>query len=152
MLQLNTLKKLVKKKQRIGRGGSRGGTSGKGGKGQTARSGGKTRRGFEGGQMPIARRLPKRGFSNDPFRQEVKIINLQQIEDAFEVGAQVDRGSLIEKGLLKLSKGAKGQTIVKILGQGSLTKKVTIVADAFSKSALQAIEKVGGKAQLTKEI
>ena len=94
--QLNNLAPLVKKRQRIGRGGSRGGTSGKGHKGQLARTGGKSkvRFGFEGGQIPLARRMPKRGFNNSAFRIEQAIVNLDDLERIF------DNGTLITKELL----------------------------------------------------
>jgi large subunit ribosomal protein L15 len=154
MLTLNKLTRLVKKRKTIGRGGSRGGTSGRGHKGQKARTGGMHgRRAFEGGQMPLYRRLAKRGFNNANFQQELELINLQQLNDFFENGAQVDRAALIEKGLLKkVTSMATAQKTLKILGKGVLTKKLVIVADAFSKTAAQAIEKQGGKAQITKEI
>ena len=88
MLNLHNLTPLVKKRKRIGRGGKRGGTSGKGHKGQSARSGGQqSANGFEGGQMPLFRRLPKRGFNNSPFAQVTKIVNLQQLNEVFEDGA-----------------------------------------------------------------
>ena len=151
MSQLNKLSSLVKKRKTIGRGGSRGGTSGKGGKGQTARSGGSTRLGFEGGQMPLFRRLPKRGFNNYEFAKEVSIVNLKAINDAFSEGQEVTPETLIEKGLVSVKKGNKSPLLVKVLGNGALSKKLTVIADAFSASAREAIEKSGGKAQLTKE-
>jgi large subunit ribosomal protein L15 len=152
MLQLNNLTPLVKKRKRVGRGGSRGGTSGKGHKGQKARSGGYVRAGFEGGQMPLFRRSPKSGFTNANFKKEVEVINLEQINAFFEDGAHVDREALVQKGLLKTKNSAQGAArMLKILGKGDLAKKVTITADAFSASAVSAIEKLGGKVQLTKE-
>jgi large subunit ribosomal protein L15 len=152
MLQLNKLKPLVKKRKRVGRGGSRGGTSGKGHKGQKARSGGYVSPKFEGGQMPLYRRLPKRGFNNKDFKQIVEIVNVKQLNELFEDGAHVDKALLIEKGLIRLKKGVKGTVVLKVLGDGPLAKKLTVVADAFSQSALAAINNLGGKAQLTKEI
>jgi large subunit ribosomal protein L15 len=142
MLQLNTLVKLTKKRKRVGRGGSRGGTSGKGGKGQNARSGGGVRPSFEGGQMPISRRLPKRGFSNSPFALKVSIITLRQLESFVQDGDMVTKDLLIEKKLLK-----KGW-LLKVLATGILTKKVTIEADAFSNGAVEAITRVGGEAKV----
>lgn len=148
MFQLNNLTPLVKKRKRVGRGGKLGGTSGKGHKGQKARSGGYVRIGFEGGQMPLFRRLPKRGFNNFNFRTEYEIVNLKQLEDAFTVSEIVTRESLLEKGLIKAHKGY----LLKVLGNGELSKKLTVHADAFSKSALKAIEDCGGEARLNKEI
>lgn len=154
MLQLNNLSSLVKKRKTIGRGGSRGGTSGKGGKGQTARSGGSTRPGFEGGQMPLFRRLPKRGFNNMEFAKNFEVVNIKAINEFFKDGEEVTREALIEKGLVTVKKGVqrKNPVLIKVLGNGSLTKKLTIHADAFSKSALKAIQDCGGEARLTKEI
>jgi len=148
MLQLNKLTPLCKKRKRVGRGGSRGGTSGKGHKGQKARSGCKISPTFEGGQMPLVRRLPKRGFNNTRFQTEVKIISLQRLNDVFNEGDTVDKNVLIEKGILK----GRGKFALKVLGNGELSKKLTVVADCFSKSAQKAIEDLGGQAQLTKEI
>lgn len=142
MLQLNTLVKLTKKRKRVGRGGSRGGTSGKGGKGQNARSGGGVRPSFEGGQMPISRRLPKRGFSNAPFAFKIDIVTLRQIESFVNDGDVVTKDLLIEKKLLKQG------WLLKILATGTLTKKVTIEANAFSNGAVEAITRVGGEAKV----
>jgi large subunit ribosomal protein L15 len=147
MFQLNTLSPLVKKRKRVGRGGKLGGTSGKGHKGQKARSGGFIRIGFEGGQMPLFRRLPKRGFNNHNFRDEVVIVNLDQLEKAFDANSLVTKDVLLEKGLIKSCKGA----LLKILGTGKLSKKLTIQADSFSKSAVKAIEDCGGEARVIKE-
>lgn len=142
MLQLNNLVGLTKKRKRVGRGGSRGGTSGKGGKGQNARSGGGVRPSFEGGQMPLSRRLPKRGFNNNLFATKIDIVTLRQIESAFNAGDVVTKDMLIEKKLLK-----KGW-LLKVLATGVLSKKVTIEADAFSNGALEAITRVGGEAKI----
>ncbi len=142
MLQLNNLVKLTKKRKRVGRGGSRGGTSGKGSKGQNARSGGGVRPSFEGGQMPISRRLPKRGFSNAPFALKINIITLRQLESFVNDGDVVTRDILIEKKLLK-----KGW-LLKVLATGTLSKKVTIEANAFSNGAIEAITRVGGEAKV----
>ena len=148
MFQLNDITPVCKKKKRVGRGGSRGGTSAKGHKGQKARSGPKISAAFEGGQMPLVRRLPKRGFNNTRFQTEVKIISLQRLNDVFNEGDTVDKNVLIEKGILK----GRGKFALKVLGNGELSKKLTVVADCFSKSAQKAIEDLGGQAQLTKEI
>lgn len=147
MFQLNTLSPIVKKRKRVGRGGKLGGTSGKGHKGQKARSGGFVRIGFEGGQMPLFRRLPKRGFNNFNFQDDVVIVNLEQLEKAFESNELVTKEALLEKGLIKSCQKA----LLKILGTGKLSKKLTIEADAFSKSAIKAIEDCGGEARVTKE-
>lgn len=145
MLQLNNLDKLTKKRKRVGRGGSRGGTSGKGHKGQKARSGGKVPAHFEGGQMSISRRLPKRGFTNHPFKTEYVLLTLEQLNTSFDEGAAVTTEVLIEKGLVK-----KGQKI-KLLANGTLKKKVTLTIDACSKSAKEAVEQVGGEVKLLQE-
>lgn len=150
MLQLNNLTPLVKARKRIGRGGKRGGTSTKGHKGQKARSGGYVRAGFEGGQMPLFRRLPKHGFNNAEFKTVVDIVNLGQLNDFFEDGAHIDKAALIEKKILKPNTAVVTRKL-KVLGNGVLSKKLTIVADAFSATAVNAIEKLGGKAQITKE-
>lgn len=156
MLRLHELPALVKKRKRIGRGGSRGGTSGRGSKGQRARSGGRKRKlaaGFEGGQMPLFRRLPKRGFNNDRFGEaEMHIINLEQLNNAFEEGATVDLAALVQKGLVSKKKSQKGMSnqMIKILGNGTLSKKLIVSADAFSKSAITAIQNLGGEARLMK--
>lgn len=147
MFQLNTLSPIVKKRKRVGRGGKLGGTSGKGHKGQKARSGGFVRIGFEGGQMPLFRRLPKRGFNNFNFRDDVVIVNLEQLEKAFDSNSLVNKEALLEKGLIKSCQKA----LLKVLGTGKLSKKLMIEADAFSKSAIKAIEDCGGEARVTKE-
>jgi len=147
MMQLNNLEKLKKARKRVGRGGDRGGTSGQGHKGQNARSGGGVRTSFEGGQMPLSRRLPKRGFTNR-FRRDVQIINLVDLETKFESKERVDRDSLTKRGILK----GKGTFLIKVLGQGTLSKELDVCVDLCSKSAKEAIEKAGGKIQLSKEI
>ena len=131
-------------KKRLGRGigSGLGKTSGKGHKGQWARSGGGVRPGFEGGQMPLIRRIPKRGFNNH-FRKVYSIVNLSVLE-SFENGAIVDIAALNEKGLIKFIKGSVG---LKVLGNGTLTKSLTVKASAFSAQAKEAIEKAGGKAE-----
>lgn len=134
-------KKSVK---RIGRGhGSGWGkTSGKGHKGQKARSGGSIRPGFEGGQMPLQRRVPKRGFNNI-FRKKIVALNLKQLETKFDNGAVVDVEALRNAGLVKNSFDG-----VKILGNVELTKSLTVKVDGFSAAAKEAIEKAGGKAEV----
>lgn len=148
MLQLNNLAPLCKKRKRVGRGGKRGGTSTKGGKGQTQRSGPHIGAGFEGGQMPLIRRLPKVGFNNTRFATEVKVVSLQRLNDNFNDGEKVDKNALIEKGIIK----GNNRFDIKILGNGEITKKLEVVADAFSKTAREAIINIGGQAILTKEM
>ena len=128
--------------KRLGRGigSGLGKTSGKGHKGQWARSGGGVRPGFEGGQMPLIRRIPKRGFNNH-FRKVYSIVNLSVLE-GFEANSVVDMQILNEKGLIKVVKGSIG---LKVLGNGTLTKALTVKAASFSASAKDAIEKAGGK-------
>ena len=134
----------TKERKRLGRGigSGLGKTSGKGHKGQWARSGGGVRPGFEGGQMPLIRRVPKRGFNNH-FRKVYSIVNLSVLE-SLEVNSVVDIEVLNEKGLIKLVKGSIG---LKVLGNGTLTKALTVKAASFSASAKEAIEKAGGKAE-----
>ena len=131
-------------KKRLGRGigSGLGKTSGKGHKGQWARSGGGVRPGFEGGQMPLIRRIPKRGFNNH-FRKVYSIVNLSVL-DSFEAGAVVDIAALNEKGLIKMVKDSAG---LKVLGNGAITKAITVKANKFSGSAKEAIENAGGKAE-----
>jgi large subunit ribosomal protein L15 len=154
MFQLSTLVSSGKKRKRIGRGGSRGGTSGKGHKGQKARTGHHGEGlGFEGGQMPLIRRLPKRGFKNTLFEANYSIVNLEQLEQLFQSGQEVTKESLEERGIVigkKSHKGDKGFKL-KILANGLLTKKLIVHADAASQAAIEAIEKAGGKIHLTKE-
>lgn len=124
-----------------GAGSGNGKTAGKGHKGQNARSGGGVRPGFEGGQMPLQRRIPKRGFTNI-FATKYATLNVAAL-NKFENGAVVDDKALIEAGLLK-----KTLDGVKILGQGDLTKKLTVTVAAFSESAKSKIEAAGGKAEV----
>jgi len=155
MAYLDNLVSSGKKRKRVGRGGSRGGTSGKGHKGQKARSGGTVRRGFEGGQMPLYRRLPKRGFTNARFKPETIIVNLSSLDKAFNEGDTVTMGQLIERKVIKVKKGkeqTKTKYMIKLLGEGEISKKLTVQLDAISKSAAQAIEKAGGSVQLTREM
>ena len=124
-----------------GNGSGNGKTAGRGQKGQWARSGGGVRVGFEGGQMPLTRRIPKRGFHNI-FAKPLEAVNVSVLEK-FEDGAVVDAKALLEKGIL-----SKCEYGVKILGNGSLTKKLTVQASAFSASAKEKIEAAGGKAEV----
>jgi large subunit ribosomal protein L15 len=149
MIQLHTLKPLVKKRKVIGRGGSRGGTSGKGSKGQNARSGGGVRASFEGGQMPLLRRTPKRGFNNEQFRDEVLTVDVKRITDFFQEGQVVTIDALIEHNVIKPKK-SKGLFKVKVLGNQA-SKKMVIQADAFSKGAQKALSDIGGEARLIEE-
>lgn len=141
-MDLNSLKPALgstKNRKRIGRGpgSGHGKTSTKGHKGQKARSGGSIKAGFEGGQMPLQRRLPKRGFT--PLtRVEYSVVNLQQLE-VFETGSTVDATALVSKGLIKSSCDA-----VKILGNGDLSKALNISATKFSQSAKDKIIAAGG--------
>ena len=131
-----------------GQGSGRGTTAGKGDKGQKSRSGGKTYAGFEGGQMPLYRRLAHRGFSNYPFKKAFQIVNLNEIEKRYSDGETVDDVSLHNKGLIKGS-NKKGVFTpahpVKILGNGDLTRKLTFKIQAISGSAKEKIEKSGGE-------
>ncbi len=131
----------VGKRKGRGAGTGNGKTAGRGNKGQWARSGGGVRVGFEGGQMPLARRIPKRGFHNI-FAKPLEIVNLSALE-RFADGETVTAQALLEKGVL--SKCTYGY---KVLGNGKLTKKLTVEASAFSKSAKEAIEAAGGKAEV----
>ncbi|MBB5218621.1 MULTISPECIES: 50S ribosomal protein L15 [Treponema] len=134
-----------KKKRIVGRGSSsgRGTTAGKGNKGQQSRSGGKTYVGFEGGQMPLYRRIAHRGFSNAVFRKEYVIFNVSELNAKFADGETVDVASLVKKGLL--NKCLDG---VKVLGDGEVTKKLNVVVDKISASAKAKIEKAGGTVSL----
>ena len=134
----------TKARKRIGRGpaSGQGKTAGKGHKGQLARAGRGLRAGFEGGQMPLQRRVPKRGFNNI-FATEMAIVNLATLEKCYNDGETVTVASLLEKGILK-----KTLDGVKILGRGELTKKLSVEANAFSESAKSKIEAAGGKAEV----
>ncbi len=124
-----------------GNGSGNGKTAGRGQKGQWSRSGGGGRVGFEGGQMPLARRIPKRGFHNI-FAKPLEAINVSAL-DKFEDGAEVGAAELLEAGIL-----SKCEYGVKILGKGSVSKKLTVRANAFSASAKEKIEAAGGKAEV----
>jgi large subunit ribosomal protein L15 len=156
MFELNKLRSSGKSRKRIGRGGSRGGSSGRGNKGQKARSGGGVRRGFEGGQMPLHRRLPKSGFNNAEFKKIFSIVNLGQLENIFKDGETVDFDALVRVGLVKIRSSApeivKKSALVKILAQGTLQKKLVVTAHAFSEAARAAIENSGGRVNLVKEM
>ena len=133
-----------KRRRRLGRGpgSGRGKTCGRGHKGAGSRSGsgGSVRASREGGQMPLFRRLPKRGFSNVLFKKSYAIINVQALEEQFKSGAKVDPKTLAEAGLIHRS------LPVKILGQGQIKKKLDVTAAAFSASAIKKIEEAGGSA------
>jgi len=142
-MRLHELKTRPGSKHRIkrlgcGESSGHGKTSGKGHKGQKARSGGSIRLGFEGGQMPLIRRLPKRGFNNAAFKTIYALVNLGNLEQ-FEEGVQVTEQLLRQKGLINGKFDG-----LKILGRGELTKKLTVEADKFSETARQGIEKAGG--------
>lgn len=134
----------VKDSKRLGRGTSsgHGKTSGKGQKGQNSRSGGGVRPGFEGGQNPLFRRVPKRGFNNYNFQTKYAVINVSDL-NKFEDGAVVTPEILKEMGLVK-----KQLDGIKVLGSGNLDKKITVKATMFSKAAKEKIEKSGGKAEV----
>jgi len=132
------------RRKRLGRGTSSGvgKTCGKGHKGQNARSGGGVRPGFEGGQVPLHRRIPKRGFSNVRFAAKYALVNLNSL-NSFKAGTSVDAEKLIEAKIIKNSYDG-----VKILAKGDLSKKLTIKAAKFSKTAVEKIEAAGGKAEV----
>ncbi len=134
-----------KKRKRVGRGpgSGHGKTSGRGHNGYGSRSGSSRRVGFEGGQTPLARRIAKRGFNNKAFALRVAIINVSDLENKFEAGTTVCPKELVSKGL------AHGKfDIVKVLGDGELTKKLTVQAHRFSKSAQEKITAQGGSAEI----
>ena len=146
-MKINDLKPAegaVKSTKRLGRGigSGTGKTSAKGHKGQNARSGGGVRPGFEGGQMPLIRRLPKRGFKN-PFRKEYTTVNVCAFE-VFEDGTEITAELLRDKGII----GKVEAYGLKVLGNGELTKKVTVKAQKFTQSAVEKIEKAGGKVEV----
>lgn len=146
-MKLHTMKPqdgATQTRKRVGRGvgSGLGKTSGKGHKGQNARSGGGVRPGFEGGQLPLYRRLPKRGFSNAMFKTEYAVINLSDL-NKFDDGALITPELLKDMGILKNQLSG-----VKVLGNGMLEKKLTVRAHSFSKVAKEQIEKLGGKAEV----
>lgn len=134
----------IKTRKRVGRGpgSGLGKTSGKGHKGQNARSGGGVRPGFEGGQLPLFRRLPKRGFTNAPFKTEYAVINLSDL-NKFDDGAVITPEILKEMGLVKNQLDG-----IKVLGNGTLEKKLVVKAHKFSNVAKEQIEKLGGKVEV----
>ena len=147
-MELNKLKPkkgATKTRKRVGRGpgSGQGKTAGRGEKGQKSRSGFSRQLGFEGGQMPLHRRLPKRGFTNI-FKKEYAVVNVSDLE-RFDNGATVDEGALREAGLVKGRKDG-----IKILGDGKLSKKLTVQAAKFSESARKQIEAAGGTCQETR--
>ncbi|MGH7945493.1 MAG: 50S ribosomal protein L15 [Opitutaceae bacterium] len=145
-MKLHELKNVpgaVHRKKRVGcgEGGGHGKTSGRGGKGQTARSGGSIRPGFEGGQMPLYRKLPHRGFNNYNHRIEIAIVNVSALASLDEKITEVDAKVLAEHGLIRADEPA-----VKILGDGEITRALKVTAAKFSESARVKIEKAGGQA------
>lgn len=132
----------TKSKKRVGRGGKYSKTAGRGEKGQNARSGGGVRPGFEGGQLPLFRRLGKRGFNNTRFRTVYATVNVSEL-NRFDENTVVTPELLIEVGIIK-----KELDGIKILGTGELTKKLTVKANKFSKTAKDKIESVGGKIEV----
>ncbi len=129
------------KRKRVGRGrgSGHGKTCGRGHKGVGQRAGGSIRRLTEGGQMPLFRRIPKRGFSNAPFRTDYDIVNVCDLDELFSNGDEVTKQTLVKVGLLR-----NDRVLVKILGDGDLAKKLTVLADRFSKSAKEKITAAGG--------
>ncbi|MFM7750476.1 MAG: 50S ribosomal protein L15 [Opitutaceae bacterium] len=145
-MKLHELKNVpgaVHRKKRVGcgEGGGRGKTSGRGGKGQTARSGGSIRPGFEGGQMPLYRKLPHRGFNNFNHRIEAAVVNVGDLNGLPAGIKEVTSAVLVEHGLLR-----SGETSVKVLGDGEIARPLKVTASKFSGSAKEKIEKAGGQA------
>ncbi len=132
----------VDKRKGRGHATGNGKTAGRGHKGQKARSGGGVRIGFEGGQMPLARRIPKRGFNNI-FAKPLDFVNVSMLNDKFADGAEVDVKAMLDAGILSDCKYG-----VKVLGNGEVTKKLTVKASAFSETAKEKIEAAGGKAEV----
>jgi large subunit ribosomal protein L15 len=145
-MKLHELKNVpgaIHRKKRVGcgEGGGHGKTSGRGGKGQSARSGSSIRPGFEGGQMPLYRKLPHRGFNNYEFRTEIAVVNLRDLGGLDASVKDVDATALAKAGLIR-----SGETVVKVLGDGEITRAINVTAAKFSESAKAKIEKAGGKA------
>lgn len=138
--QAGSSKKAWRKGRGVGTGNGK--TAGRGHKGQNARSGGGVRPGFEGGQIPMYRRIPKHGFSNFLFKKEYAIINVEQLEK-YENGAVISLETLINDGVVR-----KELNGLKVLGNGNITKKLTVQATVFSASAKEKIEAAGGKAEV----
>lgn len=141
--QLSNVKGAVHRRKRVGcgEGGGHGKTSGRGGKGQTARSGGSIRPGFEGGQMPLYRKLPHRGFNNANFRTSYAVVNVDDLSRLDESIVEVDAEVLADAGLIRRDK-----LPLKVLGNGDITRALKIKANRFSESAKAKIEKAGGEA------
>jgi large subunit ribosomal protein L15 len=145
-MKLHELKNVdgaIHRKKRVGcgEGGGHGKTSGRGGKGQSARSGSSIRPGFEGGQMPLYRKLPHRGFNNFNFRTEIAVVNLRDLAGLDESVKDVNAVSLAKAGLIR-----SGEVSVKVLGDGEITRAIKVTAAKFSESAKAKIEKAGGEA------
>jgi len=143
-MRLHDLKPLPGAKHRrkrlgIGESSGHGKTSTRGHKGQRARSGGSIRPGFEGGQMPLIRRLPKRGFNNSRFKEKVGIVNVGNLEECFKDGSCVNESTLRKRGLVR-----GHLQVVKLLGKGSITKQFSIEIDRISATAREKVEKAGG--------
>ncbi len=138
-----------KKKRIVGRGSSsgRGTTAGRGNKGQQSRSGGKVYVGFEGGQMPLFRRIARRGFSNYPFKKEYLVLNVCDLELKYADGETVNAKTLAEKGMIN----KKANPLIKILSNGDVTKKLTVEVDKISSTAKEKIEKAGGTVTVSGE-
>lgn len=136
-------KRKPRKRLGRGRGSGQGATSGRGNKGYHSRAGSNRSLGFEGGQNPMLKRIPKRGFNNANFRTEYEVINLACLQERFDDGARVDAAALAEARLVSDANG-----LVKILGNGELTKKLTVAANKFSKSAAEKIAQAGGSVEL----
>jgi len=142
-LKPNPGAKKRRKRLGIGESSGKGKTSGKGHKGQKARSGGSIRPGFEGGQMPLIRRLPKRGFNNKKFKTVFGIVNLDDLEKRFEAGTSVTEVVLREAGLIRGKIDG-----LKILGRGEITKSLTLEVDVITDSAREKVEKAGGSVSI----
>ncbi len=150
-MKLNELKNApgaVHRKKRVGcgEGGGHGKTCGRGGKGQTARSGSSIRPGFEGGQMPLYRRLPHRGFNQSRFRTEFEVVNIGALAKLDAAVAEVNPAVLVEAGLIRA-----GGAPVKVLGQGEIGRALKVTASGFSASAKAKIEKAGGEALIASD-
>ena len=150
MIALNNLTPAGKDRKRVGRGGSRGGTAGRGHKGQKARTSGTVRMGFEGGQMPLYRRLPKRGFNNKAFQDVVYIVDIARLNAVCTDGQEVTREFMVEKRLISERKSSARGT-VKLLGNTDLSKKLIIHVDACSEAARAMVEQCGGEVRLSRE-
>jgi large subunit ribosomal protein L15 len=141
--ELRNVAGAIHRKKRVGcgEGGGHGKTSGRGGKGQSARSGSSIRPGFEGGQMPLYRKLPHRGFNNANFRSEIAVVNLRDLGGLGADVKEVDAAFLAKAGLIR-----SGEVSVKVLGDGEITRALRVTAARFSESAKAKIEKAGGEA------